>query len=93
MTAPYLCFLYLTYILCINHIAASTSVFCLIFTLAGQETHSTQNRKIYMNITCRQNIHTFIIYLASLLVILTVIWLAWLGNEFQLQEQTDTAFQ
>ena len=46
-----------------------------------------------MNIICRQNIHTCIIYLASLLVILTVIWLAWLGNEFHLQEQTDTAFQ
>ena len=44
-----------------------------------------------MNIIPWQNIHTFIIYLASLLMILTVIWLAWLGNEFQLQEQTDTA--
>ena len=79
------------YMLCINHIAASTSVFCLILNLVGQGTHSTQNRKPYMNIISRQNKHTFIIYLASLLVILTVIWLAWLGNEFQLQN--DTAFQ
>ena len=59
------------YILCINHIAASTSVFCLILTLVGQGTYSTQNRKLYMNIICRQNIHTCIIYLATLLVILT----------------------
>ena len=93
MTTPYLCFLYLSYILCIKHIATSASVFCLILTLVGHGTHSTQNRKLYMNIISRPNIHTFIIYLASLLVILTVIWLTWLGNEFQLQEQTDTAFQ
>ena len=79
MTTPYLCFLYVSYILCINHIAA---VFCLILTLVGQRTHSTQNMKLYMNVISRQNIHTFIIYLASLLVILTVIWPRgsdWLG--------------
>ena len=75
-----LTFSYLSYILCINHIAASTSVFCLILILVGQGTHSTQNRKLSMNIISRQNVHTYIIYLASLLVILTVIWQAWLGN-------------
>ena len=72
MTTPYLCFHYLSYFLFINHIAASASVFCLILTLVGQGTQSAQNRKLYMNIICRQNIHTCIIYLASLLVLLSI---------------------
>ena len=87
MTTAYFCFRYLSYILCINHITASASVFYLILTLAGQGTHSTQNRKLYINIVSRQNIHTFIttlypgkIYIPLLFTLPAYWWHC--GNEF-----------
>ena len=59
-------FLYLSYISCLNHIAASTSVFCLILTFVGQAFNSKQetlHEHYPGNIISRQNIHTFIILL------------------------------
>ena len=84
-----LSFIYFIYYRCIT--------ICLLpdfnFGRAGDSLNSKQETLHEHYIPAKYTYLNFIIYLASLLVILTVIWLAWLGNEFQLQEQTDTAFQ